>query len=91
MEKKTQTLAELKGKEVALRDKIENGRATLRDVLDLNKIRRAVHEIESVLLWSILALTIFIAVGCQTFKGAMSDTAWLLQKGADNIQPKQEK
>ena len=30
----------------------------------------------------ILAVSLF---GCQTFKGAMGDSAWLLQKGADNI------
>ena len=24
--------------------------------------------------------------GCQTLKGAMGDSAWLIQKGADNIQ-----
>jgi len=35
------------------------------------------------LLLIVMALTI---VSCQTIKGAAGDTAWLLQKGADNIQ-----
>jgi len=41
-------------------------------------------------LWAIAALLAAILLcsmcSCQTFKGAMGDGAWLLQKGADNIQ-----
>lgn len=74
MEKKTQTLSELKGEEVRIRDRIEKGKGTLRDVLKLNKIRRAVHKIESVLLWSILSLVILVMSGCieNTMRGAGS-------------------
>lgn len=28
----------------------------------------------------------YLATGCATIKGACQDSAWLLQKGADNIQ-----
>lgn len=35
----------------------------------------------------ILVVSLF---GCQTFKGAMGDSAWLLQKGADNIQTQEK-
>ena len=36
----------------------------------------------------LILLTIF-SQGCQTFKGAMGDTAWILKTGADNIQIKE--
>ncbi len=35
---------------------------------------------------AILALVSIFTCGCQTAKGVMGDTAWLLQSGADNIQ-----
>lgn len=70
MKKKTQTLSELKGEEVRIRDKIEKGKGTLQDVLDLNKIRSVVHKIESILLWSILSLIILVTSGCTASLGS---------------------
>ena len=37
----------------------------------------------------VLAVILFVA-GCQTAKGFMGDSAWLIQKGADNIQVKEK-
>ncbi len=85
MEKKIITLAELKGKEVELRDKIEKDKGTLGDVLLLGEIRLKKHKLESILLWTIISLMLIIS-GCQTFKGATGDSAWMLQKLSDNVQ-----
>lgn len=68
MEKKTQTLAELKGEGVVLRDKIEADKGTLQDVLDLNKKNRLIGSIESWLLWGILSLILMLS-GCQAGVG----------------------
>ena len=38
----------------------------------------------------VILLACLIIAGCQTFKGAMGDSAWLLQKGADNIQTQEK-
>ena len=40
----------------------------------------------SVVTVNVLVLVILFTSGCQTAKGVMGDTAWLLQSGADNIQ-----
>lgn len=34
---------------------------------------------------AVLLTIIFFSEGCQTAKGFMGDSAWLIQKGADNI------
>lgn len=38
----------------------------------------------------IFVLLLLILSGCQTLKGAMGDSAWLIQKGADNIQTQEK-
>ena len=47
-------------------------------------------EIAKRKLWRIeigLLACLFLTIGgCQTFKGAMDDTAWLLKTGSNNIQ-----
>lgn len=86
MEKKIVTLAELKGEKVRLRNEIENDGydMDMEKVKDYWKVRAKVEIVESVLLWTILTLMIFIS-GCQTFKGATGDSAWILQKLSDNV------
>jgi len=37
------------------------------------------------LVWVLAMAAGVLLLGCQTIKGAAGDTAWLLQKGADNI------
>ena len=39
---------------------------------------------------SIAVVVMIVLSGCQTLKGAMGDSAWLIQKGADNIQVKEK-
>lgn len=41
--------------------------------------------VEKAVLGVILLACLF-ATGCQTFKGATGDTAWMLQKLSDNVQ-----
>lgn len=49
-----------------------------------NTAKRVVQRIEARILVC-LVLCLLIA-GCQTFKGATGDTAWMLQKLSDNVQ-----
>jgi len=53
-----------------------------------NQIRRTVMKrtIIVLLVWILVMALGVLLLGCQTIKGAAGDTAWLLQKGADNIQ-----
>jgi len=87
-------LTELKGEVVTLRNKIKNNKATLQDVLDLNRKRKLVEKMQRFFIktsmWLLVSAVIFVS-GCQTMRGALNDSAWLLQKGADNIRPAQEK
>lgn len=92
MEKKVETLAELKGEEVRLRNALEsrgNGVLAGTGMRETKKAywktRARVEIIESVLLWTIVSLMLIIA-GCQTLKGATGDGAWMLQKLSDNVQ-----
>lgn len=39
-----------------------------------------------VLIVNLIVIASIFLTGCQTAKGVMGDTAWLIQKGADNIQ-----
>ena len=39
-----------------------------------------------VFLWGMLMGWIALVAGCQTVKGMAGDSAWILQKTADNIQ-----
>ena len=43
-----------------------------------------------VVIVNVLVLGSILLQGCQTFKGAMNDTAWILQTTADNIQPQEK-
>ena len=38
-----------------------------------------------VFLWGMLMGWLALMAGCQTVQGALGDSAWLLQKGSDNI------
>lgn len=93
MEKKIETLAELKGEEVRLRDKMESGiDKTTKTAHDWLKAQRKVKALEAWLLWTIVSLMLILFIGgCYTMKGAFEDTSWILRTTADNIQPKQEK
>lgn len=85
MKKKVATLAELKGEKVRLRDELEGGDEKMRTLVDYLKVSRRVKELESYLLWGLVIAVLFIG-GCQTFKGAAGDSAWMLQKLSDNVQ-----
>ncbi|MBN2591601.1 MAG: hypothetical protein JXA96_17175 [Sedimentisphaerales bacterium] len=52
---------------------------------DIAQIRFRQLVMRMVVAINVLVL-IVILNGCQTVKGVMGDTAWLLQKGSDNIQ-----
>ena len=39
----------------------------------------------------VILLAFLFVAGCQTFKGATGDTAWMLQKLSDNVQVDKEK
>lgn len=62
----------------------------LQDVINYTGLladsREQLKYVEGVILQGILALILVMFIGgCQTFKGALGDSAWMLQKGADNI------
>ena len=52
--------------------------------------RTAVKVRAAVIVVSILVLVSILTSGCQTFKGATGDSAWMLQKLSDNIQTKEK-
>jgi len=71
MKKKIETLAELKGEEVRLRDKMESGiDITTETAHAWLKAQRKVKELESWLLWTIVSLVLILFIGgCGTFDG----------------------
>lgn len=52
----------------------------------INWVDKRIGRIMGVLL----VLLILFVGGCQTFKGALGDTAWMLKTGADNIQTQEK-
>lgn len=57
------TLAELKGKSVQLRDKIEGGKGTLQDVLSRNEVGKAIWGIEKWLLRKLAVCLLLLLLG----------------------------
>ena len=55
-------------------------------LLRMKRVRTTMRRLFlMVVIVNLLVLASIFIVGCQTFKGAMGDTAWLIQTGADNI------
>lgn len=52
--------------------------------------KRMCDKIESRILVATLVVISIFAQGCQTFKGATGDSAWMLQKLSDNIQTQEK-
>ena len=74
MEKKIVTLAELKGEEVRLRNKMEAGNdETTETAHNWLRASRKVKELETFLLWTIVTLMLIIFAGCNTIEGARMD------------------
>lgn len=92
MEKKIETLAELKGEEVRLRNELDSKNCfTMNTVIEYSRVRHKIKQLESWLLWTIVSLILMLSIGgCQTAKGMMGDAGWLLQTGAENIQVKEK-
>ena len=86
-------LTELKGEVVTLRNKIESNRATLQDVLDLNRKRKLVEKMQRFFIktsmWLLVSAVILVS-GCQTVKGIAGDSGWILTKMSDNIQTQEK-
>lgn len=55
-----------------------------REIEACQRMKLAIVAINVIVLFMIIFTT-----GCQTFKGAMNDTAWILRTGAENIQVKE--
>ena len=72
-----------------LTDRDEGKLQVIEDITTEMEDREAVASrrvLAAVACINILVLaTILLVSGCQTLKGAMGDSAWLIQKGADNI------
>jgi len=85
MEKKTTTYGELKCRKAELRNEMEKGDFSRKTVEEYHMILCLIKQAEIWLLWTIVSLMLIIA-GCQTFKGATGDSAWMLQKLSDNVQ-----
>ena len=84
-ENKTTTYGDLKCRKAELREEMEKGSYQRETVEEYRSVLRAIKWAEAFLLWTIVALMLIFA-GCQTFKGATGDTAWMLQKLSDNVQ-----
>lgn len=90
MEKKVTTYGDLKCRKVELRSAMENGDYSRETTEEYRVVLRLIRQAETWLLWTIVSLMLIIA-GCQTFKGATGDTAWVLQKLSDNVQTQENK
>lgn len=56
------------------------------DILRMKRVLATMRRLfPMVVIVSLIAIASIFLTGCQTFKGAMGDTAWLIQTGADNI------
>lgn len=79
------TLVEFKEESVRLRNEMEaEGRPHIRRALRL-RLREAKFW-ERLMEGLVFVLLLLIIAGCQTFKGATGDGAWMLQKLSDNVQ-----
>ena len=99
MENKIETLAELKGEEVRLRNELESkDYFTMKTVNDYSRVHRKLKELESWLLWTIVSLILILIIGgCNTARSTLNlgksigqDGAWILGKMSDNIQTQEK-
>jgi len=79
------TYGELKCRKAELRDKMEKDDFSRETVEEYRTVLHRIRWEETWLLWTIVSLMLIFA-GCQTFKGATGDSAWMLQKLSDNVQ-----
>ena len=74
MENKIETLAELKGEKVRLRNVLESGDEKIETKKDYWKVRAKVEMLESFLLWTIVSLILILTIGgCNAIDGARQD------------------
>ena len=79
MENKIETLAELKGEEVRLRNELDSktigeGLLPNETAMKYSRVHRKVKELESWLLWTIVSLILILSIGgCGTVAGIQSD------------------
>lgn len=86
----------------AQRDLLVNARAFSIDEEDRAALQKAIQGLEGemyrrelvVVKSAIVAITALVLLsivsGCQTFKGATGDSAWILQKLSDNVQTQEK-
>lgn len=70
------TLAQLKSESVWIRQRVEGGEGTLRDVLKRIRILEAIEKIEKKLIrtamWALIGAVVFVS-GCGTVEGLRQD------------------
>lgn len=86
----------------AQRDLLVNALAFSIDEEDRTALQKAIQGLESemyrhelvVVKAVVVAITVLVLLsiisGCQTFKGATGDSAWILQKLSDNVQTQEK-
>jgi len=76
-EQKTKTYGDLKCRKAELRNEMDEG--DLSNIDEYRYLLQRIRQVESFLLWGVVCLILFVAVGCQTFRGAKADVHWLTQ------------